>query len=436
MRPAIDVGEAQVDVFERGPADRQGIEFDTCLDGPSGEPVHGGGRVLQVGFDQAAGQSHRAAEERAERRLDVGERKGFGQGEAHDRPAHPIDELIRRSLGDQLALRQHAHAISQMLGLVEIMGGQQHGRAVGTQRLDEVPRTSTSRRIESGRGLVEEQQLGATDDPQRQVDPTALATRQRSDALVDLLLQTDQGDDLVDRPWASITPSVQREHFTHGELDFDARGLQDDADPIAEVPPGSRRILPEHLRRPGRGRAVAFENLDRRRLAGAVLPEQCIDLTDLHLEAHTVERDDRPVQLAKIFDDDGRHDRANLSVAGRTRGSRIRRGDGQARVVAQVLGRRDEVRHQLLRHLVGKRVLATRRLHGSGHVHQPAITLQRSDVEGHVSHPQSRMATLFHVGLRSAPVLGQEQGQAMTGSGEIGRSGYSGNSTPSVCTPS
>ncbi len=149
------------------------------------------------------------------------------------------------------------------------------------ERLDEIPRTSTSRRIEAGRRLVEEQQLGAADDPQRQVDPTTLTARQRTDAFVDLLLQTDQADHLVDGSRAPITPAVQRDHLTHGELDLDTGGLQDDADPIAEVPTGLGRVLAEHPCPPGRCSAVALENLDRRRLAGAVLSEQCIDLADL-----------------------------------------------------------------------------------------------------------------------------------------------------------
>ena len=88
-----------------------------------------------------------------------------------------------------------------MFGLVEVVRGQQHGGAVGAERLDEVPRLAAGGRVEPGGRLVEEEHFGTTDDPEREVDPAPLSARQRTDSGVDLLVEPDQTDDLVERTW-------------------------------------------------------------------------------------------------------------------------------------------------------------------------------------------------------------------------------------------
>ena len=80
-----------------------------------------------------------------------------------------------------------------------------------------------------------------------------------------------------------------------------------------------------------------------------------------------------------------------------------------------MLGRRHEVSHQL----VANRAVVGHPLDGVGHVHQPPVPLQRTDVEGHVPHSQLRMTTLLHVRRGSAPVLGEEERQAMFGTVEV-----------------
>ena len=56
---------------------------------------------------------------------------------------------------------------------------------------------------------------------------------------------------------------------------------------------------------PASALAVAFEDLDHRRLAGAVGPEQREHLAARHREVHAVERGQLPVGLAEAADPDG-----------------------------------------------------------------------------------------------------------------------------------
>ena len=62
------------------------------------------------------------------------------------------------------------------------MGGQQNAGAVGAQILDEVPEDVAGLGVEAGGGLIEEQQLGAADDGQGDIEAAATSSRQARDA--------------------------------------------------------------------------------------------------------------------------------------------------------------------------------------------------------------------------------------------------------------
>ena len=74
-------------------------------------------------------------------------------------------------------------------GLVEVVGGEQDGRPLGFQLTDEGPEVAPGLGVESRGRLVEEQQLGAADDAEGDVDPTTLAAREPGDAGLRLLLR-------------------------------------------------------------------------------------------------------------------------------------------------------------------------------------------------------------------------------------------------------
>jgi hypothetical protein len=52
----------------------------------------------------------------------------------------------------------------ELVGLVEILGGEQHDRAPGDEDPHDVPHLVAAVRVEAGRGLVEVQQVGCDDD--------------------------------------------------------------------------------------------------------------------------------------------------------------------------------------------------------------------------------------------------------------------------------
>ena len=83
--------------------------------------------------------------------------------------------------------------------------------------------------------------------------------------------------------------------------------LEHDADAVAERPARRPGVLAEHGDVAGRAPAVALEDLDRGRLAGAVLAEQAVHLAGLDRERDAVDRARRPVVLHQIADGDDGH---------------------------------------------------------------------------------------------------------------------------------
>ena len=270
--------------------------------------------------------------------VEVAGRRRGRQVEAHDRRAGAADQLVRRPLGDEPAAGEHADAVGEVLRLVEVVRRQQHRRALGAQLAHELPRLAPGRRVEAGRRLVEEQQRRLADDAEGEVEAASLAARQ---------VARPAGRAAASRPTSSTTSAtgrrrrvaraVDRHRLADRQLVLDAGRLQDDADAVAEVASGAAGILAEHRDVAGRPRAVPLEDLDRRRLAGAVLAEQGVDLALVDVEAEPVDRPDRAVVLRA-----GRGPRSPLTgaralaavatrSAGRCRCAAARRRGGSSR---------------------------------------------------------------------------------------------------------
>jgi len=66
-------------------------------------------------------------------------------------------------------------AVGQLLGLVEVVGGEQHGHAVGSQVGHDATDELAAGGVDAGGGLVEEGDLGAPDEGEGEREPLLLA---------------------------------------------------------------------------------------------------------------------------------------------------------------------------------------------------------------------------------------------------------------------
>ena len=256
----------------------------------------------------------------------VGEGDAVGQGEADlRRPLVAARQALGRPDRHDLARDHHGHAVGQVLRLVHVVGRQDDGLAEVAERANRRPGLAPCVWIEAGRGLVEEEHVGVADEREREVEPPALAARERAGAGVAAGLELDElrsrrrsGSEREYQPAciSSSSPTVRSCEIA-GSCSTTPMRSRSSRSPL----PGSR---PRTETRPELGQAVALDDLDGRRLAGAVRPEQAEHLAGLDREADAAHRADVAVALVKVVEFDCGHDprlwRASLS-GGRCRAS-------------------------------------------------------------------------------------------------------------------
>jgi hypothetical protein len=203
----------EVDVLEAGPRDGQRLEFDACVRGPAeqrGEVAGrgaGGERQLAVAaLDRGGGGQRQVAGVDAVRH--VKRNTGRGDGAAAER--------VRRARA-MTRPRAMTTTRSARCCLVHVVRRQQDRLAALAQARDELPGLAPGGGVEAGGRLVEEDQLGVARDAERQVQPAALAARQRGDPRAGLLTEPDEVDDLRRRPRGRVGGAVQLDRLADAE---------------------------------------------------------------------------------------------------------------------------------------------------------------------------------------------------------------------------
>jgi hypothetical protein len=198
------------------------------------------------------------------------------------------------------------------------VGGQEDRRAQRAQRANQLPGGPACRRVEAGRRLVEEDEVGVADEGDPEVEATLLAAGQGLHTGVALLSEPDEVDDLVHVAGPLVVAGEEAVHLAHGQERAQLGLLQDDADPFPQRARGRARVVPEDDGVAAVPVPVPLEDLDRGRLPGTVRPEEAEDLSLCHREAHTAERCDGSIRLREVGDDDRvRHGTRRYASRGR-----------------------------------------------------------------------------------------------------------------------
>jgi hypothetical protein len=240
--------------------------------------------------DGIATARYHAARHRCVRAVLVGPADGGERGPAPAEPGRGV-HLYHPAPAD------HADPVGQVLGLVQVVGGEQHRGALVPQSADEVPELAAHLRVEAGGGLVQEQQLGAADDAEGDVEAAALASGEQAGAAAALVGQADGLDDLVDVPGVPVVAGEVAQHLLDGDQVEVAALLQHHADPLAPVGAGPAGVRAEDGELTAVPVAEAFEDLGDGGLPGPVRAEQGEDLAGVHVEVDAVDGDDVLVAL-------------------------------------------------------------------------------------------------------------------------------------------
>jgi len=290
LGPLVPVGDGHVGVLQAGPAHLQVGHLVAVL-----------GKQLA---DEAGGV-----------------RGGVHEALAVAAPAHlglagdPPGELVGAAVGHDPPLGQDEDAVGQLLGLGQVVGGEQDGGVLQVgQAVHQVVEVPPRPWVEPGGRLVEEQQLGPAHQADGDVQAAALPPGQGGEPLAGLLGEPHRLEQRVDvagsrplgRGVGGVVAAEVGQEVAHPPAPVVAPGLQDHADPGPPplVAPG--RVDAEHADLAGRAHPEPLQDLDGGGLAGAVRPEQRDHLAAADVEVDPGEHVPRPVAHAQATDVDHR----------------------------------------------------------------------------------------------------------------------------------
>ena len=84
-------------------------------------------------------------------------------------------QLVGGAAGDDPAVVDDGDAVGQLVGLFQVLGGEQEGRALAHPVADDLPHAEPAARVEPGRRLVEEEQARPADQGAGEVEAAAHA---------------------------------------------------------------------------------------------------------------------------------------------------------------------------------------------------------------------------------------------------------------------
>ena len=178
-------------------------------------------------------------------------------------------------------------------------------RAVRLSRMPQAWRRAEGSK--PGGRLIEEDQVGVADQPEGKLQTTLLTTGEGLDPCVGLLLEADHGDHLVDEETTRVHGTVDGQRLPDAELSLDRPLLEDYADPFPIRTPPGRRVEAEYRDLASVGGPMTLEDLDGRRLPGAVGTEQGENLAGFDSQVHAVYCGHIAVVLDQALHLDGRH---------------------------------------------------------------------------------------------------------------------------------
>jgi hypothetical protein len=213
------------------------------------------------------------------------------------RAADAVLELGSGALTHEPAVVDDRDPVGELVGLLQVLGGQQHRRARVDQVADQRPQVVAAGGVQAGGGLVQEQHPGAADQGGGQVQAAAHPPGVGLDLPVGHVYQVNALEDFAGAPsrWTASQPIEPADHLDvlpAGEVVVNGGGLARQADPGAHA-----RRVGAHVDAGDAGGArvrcqQGGEDPDESGLAGAVGAQQGMDGPGPHGQAQLVQRTD------------------------------------------------------------------------------------------------------------------------------------------------
>ena len=226
---------------------------------------------------------------------------GTRQGRADRSTAREVPDLGGRPVGDDAALAEQDDPIRIGIGLLEVVGREEHGSPLLGVATDRGPEVATSLHVHPGGGLVEGHQCWVRQQRQREAETLLFAAGALPDQPIGDRFDAGSFQDLIDRARIGIQRCRQSDRLAHRDVLEQAARLHDRAHEAARDGRGGGHA--EHADGPVVRLSEAQDHVDGRRLAGAVGTQQRGDLTELELQVDAVDgshRTERPMHAAQL----------------------------------------------------------------------------------------------------------------------------------------
>ena len=204
---------------------------------------------------------------------------------------------------------EHRDAVRELVRLVQVLGGEQHGGAVRDQAAHDVPHGVAAARVQARGGLVQEDDAGRRDEGHREVEAALHPARVGGERLAGGLDEVELLEQLGHPGLRALRsevaqPGHQQEVLLAGEQLVDRGELAGEADRGADAVGVAHDVASVHECRAAVGPHQRGQDVHGRRLAGAVRAEQRGDGARAHGEVDVVEHDLFAVGLPQPADFD------------------------------------------------------------------------------------------------------------------------------------
>ena len=224
------------------------------------------------------------------------------EGQLDQPTRHELLQLAGRPTGDDAALVQDRDVVGQLIGLIEILRREEHGRPAVGQLADRPPHLVASLRVEPAGGLVQEDDCRTADQAHGDVEAAAHPTGIGRHAAICRLLQPEPPQQvrgglagIGDVAQVADQPQV----LAPRQPVVDGGELPRQADLLAHLVRSRGDVVPGHRGRAAVGPDEGGQDVDRRCLAGAVTAQQGEDRPLLNAEADVFQNGDVLVRLAE-----------------------------------------------------------------------------------------------------------------------------------------
>ena len=208
-----------------------------------------------------------------------------------------LAKVLERVDDDQPALAKDRQTVGDALDLRQRVRRQEHRAALGAHLSQQRVEALLDERIQPGDRFVQDQQLGLVHEGLDQADLLPVPGRQVADGAIDI--GAEPLDQRVAHARIDPTPQFREvvEHGASGQFRIQREVAGQKTDAAADLEAVVDGVEPEHLRRARRRPDQIQEQAHRRRLAGAVRPEEAEHLSLPNLEVEP----EQPATRAEVL---------------------------------------------------------------------------------------------------------------------------------------